>query len=320
MDHLCKLHLYSLGMDTKCDVKEVDSLNWRRLGFWLLLPFAVSGLLVGLLQVWPQPRAAAYRLYQNQGRWRALVQLTDFQRIESDRFTLYYRHEDADVAPMVLGAAEEVYDVVVTEMGERPGERVPIILYPDRPSLRQAFGWSNGESALGVYWQGTIRLLSPHAWLNEEGADQLSQAYRKLNPIAHELTHYLLDQMTSGNYPHWFTEGLAQRVEYRATGFLWVEASATLDQPLYALGDLKDWFDQLSNQPLAYRQSYLLVEWMANHYGEESLTRLIGLLASGEPFDEAVQQVFDRSMEQIDAEWRNWVEANRERLDPAQGY
>lgn len=290
-------------------------MTWKRLGYWLLVPLSVLSLLAFLWRSWPQPRAAAYRLYREQGRERTLGQVAEYKRARSERFELYYTDADQDVTDLVLQTAEEVYDEVVEQLGHRPAGRVPVILYHTRTDLREAFGWGNGESALGVYWHGTIRLLSPDAWLDYKEKSKQARAFQKLNPIAHELTHYVLDYLTSGNYPRWFTEGLAQRVERKVTGFLWIEASSSLDQELYSLGDLRDRFDTLKNQPLAYRQSYLLVEYMVEEYGEEQLTRLIHLLAEGTLFDQAVERAYGTSMEQIYTGWKSWVAENQERLE-----
>lgn len=290
-------------------------MNWRRWGYWLLVPLSVLSLATFLWRTWPQPRTVAYRLYREQGRERTLEQVASYERQRSDHFELYYTESDRDVADLVLETAESVYDEVVEQMGFQPAGRVPVILYPNRHELRQAFGWGRGESALGVYWHGTIRLLSPNAWLNRTDKNKQGKAFQKQNPIAHELTHYLLDYMTSGNYTRWFTEGLAQRIERRVTGFLWIESNSTLKQPLYALADLRDRFDSLQNQPLAYRQSYLLVEYMAQTHGEESLSRLVNLLANGVAFEPAVEQIYRMDMDEIYTGWKGWVAENLDRLE-----
>lgn len=283
-------------------------MKWSRLKTGLLLWLSVISLvLVGWLHS-PQPRAAIYRFYRDQGRDQALESLEGYEVRRSERFALYYQASDDDLADLVLQTAEGLYDAVMLQVGHAPSGRVPLILYPTRPQLRQAFGWGNDQSALGVYWRGTIRLLSPRAWVDEEDAERFAETYRQLNPLAHELTHYVLDDLTNGNYPHWFTEGLAQRVEYLQTGYLWLEARSSLDQRLYTLSELEDRFERLPNQPLAYRQSYLLVSHMAETYGVEGLSALIDRLGAGVPFDRAVEQSFGRTMEAVYADWLEQID------------
>jgi hypothetical protein len=289
----------------------------RTLNRWLLALIPLVLLAALVCWIWPRPREAFYSLYRERGKEKALETLDGYHYRNSDHFELYYTNRDSNVVDMVLQTAESVYEPVVKQMGFEPAGRVPLILYSSRDDLRHAFGWGNGESAVGVYWSGTIRLLSPNVWINEDSLSQKQKAYRQLNPIAHEFTHYVLDYMTNGNYPRWFTEGLAQWVEHRVTGYLWIEPESTLRQELYTLDDLQDRFDTLRNQPLAYRESYLLVDYFARTYGERSLSQLVQCLEDGTGFARAVQQVSGSSPDQVYDGWSDWVQAHLRDLDAA---
>lgn len=282
---------------------------------WLLMPLLLIPSV--LLWKWPRPREAVYSLYRERGKAKTLADLEGYERKQSEHFEIYYTEEDANVVDMILTNAESVYEPVVKQVGFRPTERVPLVVYASRDDLRRAFGWGQSESALGVYWSGTIRLLSPNVWIDEDTAKEKQAVFRKLNPLAHELTHYVLDYMTSGNYPRWFTEGLAQRVEYKVTGYLWIEPESTLRQDRYTLADLQNRFDQLRNQPLAYRQSFLLVDYMAREYGEESLTDLIHALSVGSTFDQSVERALGDPMAEVFAGCNDWMQAHLQQLDPA---
>lgn len=278
-----------------------------------LLPIVLAGLL--LWQLWPIPRETAYHAYRERGRVRTLERLEGYERMAGSHYEIWYTEADRGTAPMILQTAEHVYDQVTARLGYRPPGLIPIILYPGRAELREAFGWGNSESAMGVYWAGTIRLLSPNAWIPGRSQDDQARVFARLNPIAHELTHYILDYLTAGNYPRWFTEGLAQRVEHEVTGFLWLEQRSTLRQQLYSLEELERRFDQLTNQPLAYRQSFLMVQYMAESFGEEGLTSLIEQLARGIPFHRAVRLQFGLGMDDLYDRWLSWVETHLDQLD-----
>lgn len=283
---------------------------------WLFLLLII--ILIGLFWWgWPRSRAAVYRIYRERGRSQSITALSGYTSKSSENLTLYFTDADRDVTDMVLNTAEMVYGPVVTHMGHRPTARVALILDPSRDQLRSAFGWGSGESALGVYWSGTIRLLSPNVWIDGRSAAEQRRLFQQENPIAHELTHYLLDYMADGNYPRWFTEGLAQWVEHRVTGYLWIEPMSTLRQPLYSLADLDQRFDRLENQPLAYRQSFLLVDYVATTYGDEGLSELIGQLSDGRSFAKAVERVLGISTEQLYARCSLWIDDHLEELDAA---
>jgi hypothetical protein len=285
------------------------------LGRWLMISIPLILLPVMLWFVLPQPRAAVYSLYRDRGRSSVLTALQGYDKVSGDHVDVYFMEQDKTVAAWVLETTEHVFQPVTQQVGYTPAGRIPVIIYPSRDELRQAFGWGNGESAMGVYWSGTVRLLSPNVWISEKRDRDKRAVFDKLNPIAHELTHYMLDYRTNGNYPRWFTEGLAQRVEYKLTGYLWIESDSSLDQELYTLREMTDQFDTLKNQPLVYRQSFLLVDYLARTYGEDALADLVTLLGQGVKFETAVTKVTGETMPVLFQDWLDWVDEHLDDLE-----
>jgi hypothetical protein len=293
-----------------CTLRGAGGWVRKRLYGWLLLVL-LAGAVLGVWISISLPVQQAVRPYLRAWeRHRVLTGLVGYQQKRSQHFDLYYTDSDANVATLILETAERVWAPVSAEMVAQPRNRVPLILYPSRDDLRQAFGWGQSESALGVYWQGTIRLLSPNVWLDEMKDQHAVEEFERLNPIAHELTHYILDERTGGNYPRWFTEALAQQVEERVTGYLWLEPNARIRQSLYDYRDLSETFQTLPNQPLAYRQSYLFLRWLAGRSGEATVEQLIQGLAKGRPFPDAFASVYGGPPDQLFGEWQAWALAN----------
>ncbi len=265
---------------------------------------AVIIIAVGLLYMfgpfifWNASRAA-YSVVRSRHRQEALDQ-TGWLSDQSEHFVLLYGPADGKLAPVVLENAEEVYGPVTEALGYRPREKVILILHPDRWSLRQAFGWSDREKALGVYWSGVIRLLSPRVWAGDRDPRIVGPVFKKTGPMAHELAHLVLDYRTGGNYPHWFSEGLAQLVEHRLTGFLWIEPGSDHSRKLYTYSELNHSFDQLPNQALAYRQSYLMVDYLERLKGPEGLKELLDLLSEGLGFKAALKRVYGLSTNELE--------------------
>jgi hypothetical protein len=265
---------------------------------------------------WNRPQAVFYAFYREQGREHTLEDLAGYWQLTGQHFVVHFTEQDRDVAEMVLHAADDIWAPVTTALGFAPEGLVPLIIYPDRQTLREAFGWSAQESAMGVYWRGIIRVLSPHAWLAAEDSDEREALFRSLGPLPHEFTHYVLDYMTAGNYPRWFTEGLAQSVEYHINGYQWVEESNRLDQPLYTLEELDSHFDDLSNQALAYRQSLCMVEYLRSQGGEARLRRLLADLQHGFSFAAALGRTYNMTLAELDKHWLDWTKQQPYLIDP----
>lgn len=273
-------------------------------GLWLL---AAGGHL--------RARSAVYALLRDYRRSALLASAHGWRTRESSHFTVLYAPHDAEAAELVLEAAEAAYTPVVKALGYAPPERSVVIVDPDRESLRRAFGWGQGESATGVYYGGVIRVLSPSAWIAGDTLEQRRALFRRLNPLTHEYTHLVLDYLTGGNYPRWFTEGLAQRIEYQTTGYRWLERGSTLRQRLYTLEEMDEGFDHLPNQALAYRQSHLLVDHLVERCGEAGLRRLLAGLAAGRSFTAAMEAACRFGPADLERSWRAWVHTHADALD-----
>ncbi|MGE5589298.1 MAG: peptidase MA family metallohydrolase [Bacillota bacterium] len=286
--------------------------NWLTAALWLVTPLLLGAVLVTSLR---QPQAAVYNAVRDVNRWRTTTSLRGYEALDGTHFTVWYTQQDANIAPMILRVAEDLYPALVKQVHFAPAERVQLVVYPDRGALRQAFGWSDQESALGVYYGGTIRLLSPNVWAGTNDPAELERAFRELGPISHEFTHLALDYRTSGNYPHWFSEGLAQWVERRTTGYLWLEPDNRLNQPRYSLTQLDRDFDRLPNVAMAYREAYLMVDFLAQQGGDDSVGALVDRLAAGQPFAEAVEAQYGIAWDRLDGLYQNWLDQNQTKLD-----
>lgn len=290
-----------------CDVQGAGLRVFRKLYRGLLVVLVLGvGLGAELSSFLPAPTLVQPYLRALERR-RVLRGLEGYHQMRSEHYDLYYWEEDANVARLILETAEGVWAPVSTEMGSAPRGRVPLILYPGRDELRRAFGWGQSESALGVYWQGTVRLLSPNVWLDGMKGEREVNEFARLNPIAHELTHYILDERTGGNYPRWFTEAVAQLVEERVTGYVWLEAASKVADDLYEYEELSRSFHTLANQALAYRQSYLFLRWLAERSGEQAIDHLIQALARGDSFPNAFSVAYGGTPERLFHEWREWA-------------
>ncbi len=274
----------------------------------LLFPAVLLLLAFGLFCWRPAagPASLLYRLLREQAKNRYLSQLTHLSTQESEHFRLLYDPEDAAYSDLVLATAEAAYSQVGQDLRYTPPGKTVIVLYPDREELNASFGWPAQASAMGVYWAGVIRVLSPAEWIKAGDPDALAAQFAADGPMAHEFAHLVLDYRAGGNYPRWFTEGVAQYEEYKLTGKVWSQTPATQAAQPYAWAELQGDFDRLPDERLAYYQSFRLVEYLVQQHGEDGLQRLIELLAEGYRFSWALSVVTgsaDTGQQWIDNLW-----------------
>ena len=205
-----------------------------------------------------------------------------------------------------------------------PGPPISIILAPeDSETARRAPPWVSGYALVPV---GSIVLFPER---------QVSYPHGSLEGLLlHELTHVFVMRVTRGHTgPRWFEEGLAmvasgeRDLEDRAWGF-WIGLTATPT----SLEEINRLFGE---NPPAVQKAYLLAEalvrYLMTSLGPDSLPfspahpepaktgslspqRILGKLAEGVPFEDAVQTVTGRSLSQLEREfwaqqtaWRRWI-------------
>ncbi|MEW6446949.1 MAG: hypothetical protein AB1426_02520 [Bacillota bacterium] len=224
------------------------------------------------------------------------------ERIGGHYSVVFYPQGEEEAAKLVLRTAERFFPVVANGFGLTLRRRVPIVLYRDQKELNRIFGWPADEGTMGVYWGGVVRVLSPKSWLDVSDGAALEEAFSKNGPIVHEAVHLMVDYQTRGNYPRWLTEGLAQEMERRLTGFGFGPPEKLSNYyPFSALND----FDSLPDQHLAYHQSYLMVRYLFEHCGDGKVNRLLTELGHGRSFPSALQRTMGFGVPEFEAKFLN---------------
>jgi len=273
----------------------------------VIVGLALVVFLFSMINMPFHPQMWVYPLVRKAAEVKVNYETRNMSVYETDHFRIKYTQVDGDIVDMIAEAAEAAYTPVTDELGYAPPGKTLLLVHPNRDELRQAFGWSGNESAMGVYWGGVIQLLSPHVWLS--GGDSV-QEFIHSGPMVHEYTHLVFDHITNGNYPRWFTEGLAQYVEYRANHYEWQTATNNLDGKLYSMTELEGNFDKLPNQSLAYRQSLAAVRYIAEVYGEDKLREIIIGLKEGRSMDKVVEKILGLDYAAFEHSWQQWAVSN----------
>lgn len=277
----------------------------------------IAGTFIGF--GFPLPRLLAYSLVREIIRTAAVLETWNWPRMESEHFIIRYSTADGEekMARLVLENAETIYEPVVKAYGYQPNKKILVVVYPTRQALGRTFGWDADESAMGVYWGGVIRVLSPEQWVDDQDTDQLKTVFAKSGPMAHELTHLVVDYLTRGNYTRWLTEGIAQYKEWEVTGFEFDEPDGSINQPLYPLTKMDAEYDNLPNQSLAYRQSLLAVSYIVDKYGEDKINLLMDELGNGLTMDQAFTKVLGVDLTTFEQQWHIWLKEEYQEETPA---
>jgi hypothetical protein len=67
---------------------------------------------------------------------------------------------------------------------------------------------------------------------------------------------------------------------------------------------------------LAYNQSFSVIQFLSEEYGPELISDLILVLAAGESYDNALEQVYGFNVDGLEQEWRAWIGAPMRPLPP----
>lgn len=248
------------------------------------------------------PKSIAYSFVRETAKKDIEFRTRDWNSLRDKKFLIKYQDQDANRIDLVLDTIKMDFEEVNKILDYSNEGKVPIIIYPNGESLGKSFGWDADESAMGVYWAGVIRILSPNEWLDDEISHDIAmEKFRKNGPMVHEYTHLVVDYRTRGNYTRWFTEGIAQLIEKRITGFQFDNvASRTEKSDWYDLKYMDRDFDGLPNQALAYSQSLLMIELLVEHHGYQGLNAILTHLGTGKTLNKSFQLVTGKTLIQFE--------------------
>lgn len=227
-----------------------------------------------------------YRIALAWGRWPQLWLVPGPARREGN--FLFWGTTGDTLARRWLDAAEQAYARVSADLGWRIPAPIPIVAHSgggemEKYAPRGLAPAASPTSAL--YWRGVIRVNAAVA------ADPAG-------PLAHELTHYALDQVAGNRVPRWFSEGLAQWEEFRLTGYWLFDPSAA---PRLPWGQLERQFLSLPEE-VAYGSAFSAVLFLCGE-GEEALREAVQALAAGYDFETAVRMGWGREPGQLMQAW-----------------
>lgn len=279
---------------------------------WLLCVAVLTGGLLWLV-IWcgsSYPRALGSTCYVLlRAGVQAGVEITHrgLMMKEGEHFTVKFRPVDAGTASLVLETAERVYAPINADLEFSFSRKIPVIIYPNGKELARSFGWLADGGTLGAYWLGTIRVLSPRAWVAGDEKHQ-AEVFWSTGPMAHEYTHFVVDYLTRGNCPRWLTEGLAQWEERKLTGFVLTSPQREWVKEPFTLLQLEERFEDEGEQVRAYWQALAAVDFLETKYGRKQVNELLRYLGQGYSWDRAFCCALGVNLEELNNAYIEWLQ------------
>jgi hypothetical protein len=206
--------------------------------------------------------------------------------------------QNDDLGQDVLEVLEEAYNWVGSQLSHFPEERTTVILY----SRKQFSELTNSPEWAGGLYDGKVRL--PVGGISEVDSDVEALLY-------HEYMHVVLRDIAGSNLPFWLNEGLAEVAEaYISEPNLEILSLAREQEKLFRLKTLEKPFKRLQGiqVPLAYQQSYAVVNYLIDEYGWHQVRELVFALGDNIPIEQAVVDVlgvFGLTYITLEEQWRD---------------
>jgi len=127
--------------------------------------------------------------------------------------------------------------------------------------------------------------------------------------IPHELTHWLVHQVTFNNYgaglPPWLDEGLATYIQGADPDYQAALNYAIENNQLISVRSLSSPFSAIPTQALiSYGESQSIVTFLIQTYGEDKMNQLLNVFHQGASYDDALKQVYGFDQGGLDVLWR----------------
>jgi hypothetical protein len=218
---------------------------------------------------------------------------------QGGELTIFWYTGGDSFARELMDACQEGLARLTQDIGTYPEKPIKIFIYASTTDLQGAMIFSNE-------WSGGVAFTDFGIIAISISPSELDWGKRAL---VHELTHLVVRQATFSPYgqlPLWLDEGLATYNEGELDPVLrsYLE-EAILGDELISVRSLCSPFSAYSEKAyLSYAQSYSLVEYLLDNYGQDKMLDLLALLKQGNTYDETLTAVYGFDISGLDDCWR----------------
>lgn len=228
----------------------------------------------------------------------------DWKTLNEGMINFHWYSGDNAFARDLMNTAQSGLVFNQTQAGLSTKEPVDLYIYANTADMQDAMlyepSWTGGRA----YPDYKIVVIGISQDDLEWGRDAM----------VHELTHILVGQLTFsclGGVPTWLNEGLAMFSEGELDAASQENLDAAIrDNTLFSLRSMSSGFGELPDKVnLSYSQSYSVVKYLIETYGQEKMTALLTLLRDGTAIDDALQQVYGFNTDALEDAWRAAIDA-----------
>lgn len=236
-------------------------------------------------------------------------QMKNYSTIETDRFVLRMDSREAKIyGEQVISLLDEAHDFLCDKYEVELDGPVTVEIFPQQKDFAiRTFGMPGGAGYLGVCFGRVITANSPS-----------SQGERPANwrsVLWHEFCHVVTLEKTRNKMPRWVSEGISTYEEQEKND-AWGEKLTPQYRQMIASDEELTPVSQLSaaflspkspqHLQFAYYESALVIRFLVERHGNQTLKRILTDLGVGMPINEALER-YVGSLEKLDKDFAEYA-------------
>ncbi len=229
----------------------------------------------------------------------------DWQKITSGFLNLHWYEGGQDFAQDLLSTAEEGLELLEKDTTLVPDYPIHFYIYGDTEDMKDAILYEPTWTGGLAYPDNSIVIIG----ISGNGDLEWGR-----DTVKHELTHIVVGHLTFsclGDVPTWLNEGLAVYNEGDLDSNSARQLQDAIDNDeLFALRTLGGGFSEDPIKAhLSYSQSYSVVKFMVETYGQEKVNLVLVALRDGTTIDDALITAYGFDVDGLEKEWRDAIHA-----------
>ena len=270
----------------------MDKMLNTRCKYILCILFLIFIILFGLANKFSNKSYIMQKSLSGKKHIAYLIQNGQYNHRMGKYINLYYTQKDLAYTDMIVRALDVYYPMLTSDFNTDLLYQVDVILWPTRSDMASLLNMDEESVPMGAYYAGVLNILSPDLWIESTRESDIKDIFLEEGPVVHELCHFVLDKKLSGQYPLWFTEGVALYYEKKYINFEWRDDLKEASKKI-TLDELRNSFEFL-NEEEAYRRSYEIIQTIVNENGEDALQNIISEMMYNNSFEKAYKKVIKK--------------------------